>query len=187
MQYLRKVADSYVQYKNGEISAKQFGKMLLLYIILNPLVYTMLSIGWLSDDEEERKRDLFRLAISPATNTLDAYPAIGAITEYGLESVYSLLQEENLAKPRRLGTPMVDDFYRDAGKVVGLINEGDAETMDFMMAFMEFGKYFGLPVGTVGNMIGGVKDIVTGKPVRGTLRTVGYTKNRASKITGDNE
>lgn len=187
MQYLRKVADSYVQYKNGEISAKQFGKVLLLYIILNPLVYTMLSIGWLSDDEEERKRDLFRLAISPITNTLDAYPAIGAITEYGLESVYRLLQEENLAKPRRLGTPMVDDFYRDAGKVVGLINEGDAETMDFMMAFMEFGKYFGLPVGTVGNMIGGAKDIATGKPVRGTLRTVGYTKNRASKITGDNE
>ena len=187
MQYLRKVADAYVQYKNGEISAKQFGKVILLYIILNPLVYTMLSIGWLSDDEEERKRDLFRLAISPITNTLDAYPAIGAITEYGLESVYRLLQEENLAKPRRLGTPMVDDFYRDAGKVVGLINEGDAETMDFMMAFMEFGKYFGLPVGTVGNMIGGAKDIATGKPVRGTLRTAGYTKNRASKITGDNE
>ena len=187
MQYLRKVADSYVQWKNKEISTKQFGKVLLLYLVLNPMVYTLLSIGWLSDDEEERKNDLFRLAISPITQSLDAYPAIGAIVEYSLESIYRLVQEENLSKPRKLGTPMVDDFYRDLGKVISNINSGDAETMDFMMAFLDFAKYFGVPVGTLANTVGGVKDIATGKPVRGLMRTVGYTKNRSSKVTGDEE
>ena len=187
MQYLRKVADSYVQWKNKEISTKQFGKVLFLYIVLNPTVYVLLSLGWFSDDEEERKNDLFRLLTAPLTQTLDAYPVAGAAMEFALESLYRVLQEEDLARPQSIGLPMVNDFYRDIGDVVSKINEGDAETMDFMMAFLDFAKYFGVPVGTLANTVGGVKDIATGKPVRGLMRTVGYTKNRSSKVTGDEE
>lgn len=187
MQYVRKVADSYVQWKNKEISTKQFGKVLFLYIVLNPTVYVLLSLGWFSDDEEERKNDLFRLLTAPLTQTLDAYPVAGAAMEFALESLYRVLQEEDLARPQSIGLPMVNDFYRDIGDVVSKINEGDAETMDFMMAFLDFAKYFGVPVGTLANTVGGVKDIATGKPVRGLMRTVGYTKNRSSKVTGDEE
>ena len=187
MQYLRKVADSYVQWKNKEISTKQFGKVLLLYIVLNPTVYVLLTLGWFADDEEERKKDLFRLLTAPLTQTLDAYPVAGAAMEFALESLYRVLQEEDLARPQSIGLPMVNDFYRDIGDVVSKINEGDAETMDFMMAFLDFAKYFGVPVGTLANTVGGVKDIATGKPVRGLMRTVGYTKNRSSKVTGDEE
>ena len=187
MQYVRRLADGYVQYKNKEISLAQFGKTVWLYLVANPLVYTMLSLGYLADDDDERQKDILRLFSSPVSQFFDAWPFYGAAAEYAMQAAYQLLQGEKISAPNRIGTPAVDDFYKDVSKAVKTVNAEDVEATEFVQVWLEFAKYIGLPLGTFGNMLGGVKDLSRGKPTRGGLRVLGFTKKRAEKITGQED
>ena len=187
LQYVRKVVDAYVQFKNGEISRSQFAKTAFIYLILNPMVYTALGIGWFAADDDDWEEDLKNLLTSPVSQFFGAYPFGEGVAGFFIDNAASLVNEGKLTAPRQMGLPMFDDITRDVAKAVKTVNADEVDTMEFVNVFMAAAKYTGLPTQSVMNMGGGLVDIVTGKPVRGSLRAVGYTQNRAGKITGDKE
>lgn len=187
LQYVRKVVDAYVQFKNGEISRSQFAKTAFIYLILNPMVYTALGIGWFAADDDDREEDLKNLLTSPVSQFFGAYPFGEGVAGFFVDNAASLVNEGKLTAPRQMGLPMFDDITRDVAKAVKTVNADEVDTMEFINVFLAAAKYTGLPTQSVMNMGGGLVDIVTGKPVRGSLRAVGYTQNRAGKITGDKE
>lgn len=187
LQYVRKVVDAYVQFKNGEISRSQFAKTAFIYLILNPMVYTALGIGWFAADDDDWEEDLKNLLTSPVSQFFGAYPFGEGVAGFFVDNAASLVSEGKLTAPRQMGLPMFDDITRDVAKAVKTVNADELDTMEFINVFLAAAKYTGLPTQSVMNMGGGLVDIVTGKPVRGSLRAVGYTQNRAGKITGDKE
>lgn len=187
LQYVRKVVDAYVQFKNGEISQSKFAKTAFIYLILNPMVYTALTQGWFAADDDDREEDLKNLLTSPVSQFFGAYPFGEGVAGFFVDNAASLVSEGKLTAPRQMGLPMFDDITRDVAKAVKTVNADEVDTMEFINVFLAAAKYTGLPTQSVMNMGGGLVDIVTGKPVRGSLRAVGYTQNRAGKITGDKE
>ena len=187
LQYVRKVVDAYVQFKNGEISQSKFAKTAFIYLILNPMVYTALTQGWFAADDDDREEDLKNLLTSPVSQFFGAYPFGEGVAGFFVDNAASLVSEGKLTAPRQMGLPMFDDITRDVAKGVKTVNADEVDTMEFINVFLAVAKYTGLPTQSVMNMGGGLVDIVTGKPVRGSLRAVGYTQNRAGKITGDKE
>ena len=187
LQYVRKVVDAYVQFKNGEISQSKFAKTAFIYLILNPMVYTALTQGWFAADDDDREEDLKNLLTSPVSQFFGAYPFGEGVAGFFVDNAASLVSEGKLTAPRQMGLPMFDDITRDVAKAVKTVNADEVDTMEFINVFLAAAKLTGLPTQSVMNMGGGLVDIVTGKPVRGSLRAVGYTQNRAGKITGDKE
>ena len=187
LQYVRKVVDAYVQFKNGEISQSKFAKTAFIYLILNPMVYTALTLGWFAADDDDWEEDLKNLLTSPVSQFFGAYPFGEGVAGFFVDNAASLVSEGKLTAPRQMGLPMFDDITRDVAKAVRTVNADELDTMGFINIFLAVAKYTGLPTQSVMNMGGGLVDIVTGKPVRGSLRAVGYTQNRAGKITGDKE
>ncbi len=187
LQYVRRLADVYVQYKNGEVPLRQLGKTALLYLAVNPLVYVMLGIGWPSADDDDREKDYFRLASAPVTQFFDAWPFGGGVSEFLLENTCNVIRGKKLASASQLGLPMLEDFVRDINRAIKTVNQDDIPATEAVAAWLEFAKYFGVPFGTLTNMATGAKDLVTGHPVRGALKELGFSKNRAGKITGEKE
>ena len=187
LQYVRRLADVYVQYKNGEVPLTQLGKTALLYLAVNPLVYVMLGIGWPSADDDDREKDSFRLASAPVTQFFDAWPFGGGVAEFLLENTYNVIRGKKLTAASQLGLPMFQDFWRDINRAIKTVNQDDIPATEAVAAWLEFAKYFGVPFGTLTNMATGAKDLVTGHPVRGALKELGFSKNRAGKITGEKE
>jgi hypothetical protein len=80
---MRKMQDSYIQFTRGEIDAKQFGKIWGNYMIVQSVLYQVLTnIGtwWRDDDDEELEwfKDVWmRILTSPVAG----FPIIGDITE----------------------------------------------------------------------------------------------------------
>jgi len=187
LQYVRKVAESYAAYKNGEISAAQFAKTAFLYLVLNPMVYTMLGLGWFAADEDDWGEDLKRLLTSPVSQFFGAYPFGEGVADFFIDNAISVWKDQKLTPPQKAGLPMFDDIYKDAARAVKTVNIEDVTVTDFIPVFLDAAKYTGLPTQTFENMAGGAADVLGGKPLRGGLRLIGYTKNRAGKITGDDK
>ena len=181
LQYVRKAFTTYAQYKNGELSAKQFAKAEFIYLVLNPLVYVALGIGFIPRDDDDKKR----LAAAPITQTLGAYPFGEATAELFVDNVYSMFKDKELTAPQKMGLPMIDDIVKDITRAVKTVNEDDLTAEDYMDATLGIAKYSGLPLNTLKSMIKGGVDITKGKPAKGALEVIGYTETRAGKIVGE--
>jgi hypothetical protein len=181
LQYVRKAFTTYAQYRNGEISAKQFAKAEFIYLVLNPLVYVALGLGFIPRDDEDKKR----LAFAPITQTMGAYPFGEATAELLVDNIYSAFKEKKLTAPQKMGLPMIDDIVKDITRAVKSVNEDDLTAEDYIDATLGIAKYSGLPLNTFKSMIKGGRDIVKGKPAKGALEVIGYTESRAGKIVGE--
>ena len=197
-QFFSRLVTSYIQFKNGEISAAQFGKVWLIYAFANPMIYEMLGLAWLfggdddDDKKEKTKRGLFSVLSSPLTGLANVNVFADTAVRYLLDAAYNKSQGEKLPAPQNLKIPAFDDIRRDIASAVSAYNKaGDMETLlnnmtvtDFIDSLAAMVKYTGLPAQTMLNIAGGVKDIAKGEALRGALRIAGYTEYRAGEITG---
>lgn len=197
-QFFSRLVTSYIQFKNGEISAAQFGKVWLIYAFANPMIYEMLGLAWLfggdddDDKKEKTKRGLFSVLSSPLTGLANVNVFADTAIRYLLDAAYNKSQGEKLPAPQNLKIPAFDDIRRDIASAVSAYNKaGDMETLlnnmtvtDFIDSLAAMVKYTGLPAQTMLNIAGGVKDIAKGEGLRGALRIAGYTEYRAGEITG---
>lgn len=181
LQYVRKAWTTYAQFRNGEISAQQFAKAEFIYLVLNPLVYVALGIGLIPKDDDDKKR----LASAPLVQTLGAYPFGEATAEFFVDNVFSLYKDKKLTAPQKMGLPMFDDIIKDVTRAIKTINAEDITAEDYVDTIIGVAKYSGLPLNTLKAMIKGGADIAEGKAAKGALEMLGYTENRAGKITGD--
>lgn len=187
LQYWRKMAEAITAWKNGEMSTAQAGKVVFLYSVLNPMVYTALGMGWLADDDDDRAEDLKRLITSPITQTAGAYPFGEGVADFFVDNTISIWKEGKMTMPQKAGMPMFDDVWKDAAHLVKTVNADDIELTEFLSCFFDAAKYTGLPTQTIANTAMGAYDVATGEFARGGMRLAGYTKRRAEKVTGSEE
>ena len=197
-QYFGKLATSYIQYKNGEISAADFGKTWLLYAALNPMIYTLLGFGWLypgkdDDGEEKAQKGVFDVLASPITGLASVNAFAEAGVKYLLDAVYAKSKNQKLPAPGSVAMPAFEDIQRDVNKAVKAYNDaggieellGEMSLTDSINSLAALLKYTGLPAQTALNAAGGVKDVFDGKTAKGLLRAAGYTEYRAGQMTGE--
>lgn len=197
-QYFGKLATSYIQYKNGEISAADFGKTWLLYAALNPMIYTLLGFAWLypgkdDDGEEKAQKGLFDVLASPFTGLASVNAFAEAGVKYLLDAIYAKSKNKKLPAPSSVAMPAFEDIQRDVNKAVKAYNDaggledllGEMSLTDTINSLAALLKYTGLPAQTALNAAGGVKDVFDGKTAKGLLRAAGYTKYRAGQMTGE--
>lgn len=197
-QYFGKLATSYIQYKNGEISAADFGKTWLLYAALNPMIYTLLGFAWLypgkdDDGEEKAQKGVFDVLASPITGLASVNAFAEAGVKYLLDAVYAKSKNQKLPAPGSVAMPAFEDIQRDVNKAVKAYNDaggleellGEMSLTDSINSLAALLKYTGLPAQTALNAAGGVKDVFDGKTAKGLLRAAGYTEYRAGQMTGE--
>ena len=197
-QYFGKLATSYIQYKNGEISAADFGKTWLLYAALNPMIYTLLGFAWLypgkdDDGEEKAQKGVFDVLASPITGLASVNAFAEAGVKYLLDAVYAKSKNQKLPALGSVAMPAFEDIQRDVNKAVKAYNDaggleellGEMSLTDSINSLAALLKYTGLPAQTALNAAGGVKDVFDGKTAKGLLRAAGYTEYRAGQMTGE--
>lgn len=83
LQYMRKLQDSYIQYTRGEIDAKQFGKIWGNYMILQSILYQVLTNWgtWWRDDDDEEFQPMKDVWMRILTAPVAGFPIIGDVTE----------------------------------------------------------------------------------------------------------
>lgn len=187
MQYARKLYDAYSDYTNGYISAEELGKKLFIFAVVQPALYTLLSLGWFAWDEDDREDDLWRLAAAPVEQTLGAVPFGDDLTELLFNNLRSLAEEGKLSGMRSYELPGIVDMTRTLNKLARNFNDKDASLADWLDALAELGQFSGFGTKQIKGQISGVKDILGGKPVKGAMQVIGYTENRAKKVTGDED
>lgn len=187
MQYARKLYDAYSDYTNGYISAEELGKKLFIFAVVQPALYTLLSLGWFAWDEDDREDDLWRLAAAPVEQTLGAVPFGDDLTELLFNNLRSLAEEGKLSGMRSYELPGIVDMTRTLNKLARNFNDKDASLADWLDALAELGQFSGFGTKQIKGQINGVKDILGGKPVKGAMQVIGYTENRAKKVTGDED
>nr|QGT50649.1 hypothetical protein Elusimicrob1349_1190 [uncultured Elusimicrobia bacterium] len=187
MQYARKLYDAYVDYVNGYIGEKDMAKKVFMYAVVQPALYTLLSLGWFAADDDDRKDDWWRLAASPVEQTLGAVPFGDDAAELLFNNLRSLCEDGKLTGLRAYELPGVADMYRTFNKLVKNFNSGDADLGDWLDAAAEMGQFSGFGTKQIKTQISGLYDAVTGKPVKGAMKVIGYTQNRANKVTGEKE
>ncbi|OPZ88212.1 MAG: hypothetical protein BWY74_03219 [Firmicutes bacterium ADurb.Bin419] len=83
-QYMRKIADTILQYQNGDISKEQMQKSLVNYLVVQPAIYSWigsLMVGRFFDDDEEFAsfKDLMATLLS---QPFSAIPFLDDISKY---------------------------------------------------------------------------------------------------------
>ena len=187
MQYARKLFDAYSDWKNGYISDGDMAKKVFMYAIVQPALYTLLSLGWFARDDDDRKDDWWRLAASPVEQTLGAVPFGDDLTDLLFANLRSLCADGKLSGMRSYELPGIVDMTHSFNKFVKNFNAGDASLNDWLDTLAEIGQFSGFGTKQIKTQLGGVKDALTGKPVKGGMKIIGYTDNRAKKVTGEKE
>ena len=174
-QFLRKIADSLIDYKRGDIDKTQLAKDLFMYgfyqsflfkIATSLSVLTLLNTGDADDLLKDIKTSIF--------DNLTFFHAFGDI---GVGLLNKLLTGETTS----FNSPLFGDIPKEVLRVA----KKDADIEDWVHA-IGFAVQLkeGIPLNAVVNSASGIGDIATGDIQKGLLRAIGYTKNRSEIATG---
>ncbi|MBQ4493284.1 MAG: hypothetical protein II972_01590, partial [Elusimicrobiaceae bacterium] len=185
-QYARKIADGISQYQRGEIDAKQLGKMVAIYGLLNSWMYSMLTtlgvLAWFYDRDEAKELMTDELVFSPFTQMASSLPvldmAVGQAANVAKAKMF-----KHRVQMERPEMPVVSEIFKMGSKAL----KEDVSAEDVLDMLITGGQIFGgLPTQyTKGLYTGGAATISGKNPMRGFLQALGYTENRATKITGE--
>jgi hypothetical protein len=185
MQYARKLGDAYIDYRNETLSASDFSKRVFIYGVLNPAIYEMLSLGYLAYDAKKRKEDIINLAEAPLTQLAGAVPFGDDLSELLINNLHSLWTEGKFTASKGYDLAGFEDMMRTFNKFVSNYNSDDATLNDWLNVIAEMGQFTGLNTKTFKSQLGGLIDLFKGKVVKGGMQILGYTENRANKVTGE--
>ena len=184
-QYARKIAESISEYQRGEISAAQLGKVVAIYAVFNSWVYSLLTslslLAWLNGDDDADEMFFSDFILSPFTQVASALPILGEAVSLATEMAKAKVFDKKLNSFGMAEMPLLSDLTKMAAKAM----KEDVTGKDILDMFMTMGQYgLGLPSQYLVNIPGAVKDIGEGNAMRGFLKLLGYTKNRAEIATG---
>ncbi|MDR3048730.1 MAG: hypothetical protein LBV16_02665 [Elusimicrobiota bacterium] len=181
-QYTRKMADSIIAYSRGEITGKQMSKTLMIYAVLNPFLYTLVSnlaiVKWITGDDDD-DHETYDLIASVFEAPFMAIPLIDEAIHIAVKHIVT--GKGNLRGDKM---PIISDVYKVFN---GFLDEDGIEIEDWIKFGKEAGKLItGIPFDTLQSMAyQATMDIKDGNYFKGILEYAGYTQHRAEKITGD--
>lgn len=84
LQYMRKLQDSYIQWRRGEISTKQAAKIWGNYMFVQSIIYQVLTnvFSYLRDDDDDKEMDWFKdVGMQIITSPIAGVPYLGDMTQ----------------------------------------------------------------------------------------------------------
>lgn len=185
-QYARKIADGISQYQRGEIDARQLGKVVGIYGLLNSWMYSMLTtlglLAWFYDRKEAKELLADELVFSPFTQMAASLPvldmAVGQAANIAKAKMFD--HKVQLERPEM---PVLSDIFKMGSKAL----KEDVSAEDVLDMLVMGGQIFGgLPTKYAkGVYTGSAAAVKEQKPMRAFLNALGYTENRAGKIVGE--
>ncbi|MDR2427192.1 MAG: hypothetical protein LBD46_08465 [Endomicrobium sp.] len=181
-QYARKIADAYVQFRRGEIDLGQFGEIVALYGVVNPLLYAALTYGitGLFDDDDEDD-DIRNILISPLTVNAGFIPLMDDTVLTLTNGLIDGKIKYSGGKGEILG---ISDFYDWVYKGIKAWNDTDKMELSDWLKVVDFPARAaaGVPLETIATMFSGTVDAFNGEFLRGGLKGLGYSRYRANMI-----
>ena len=169
--YYRAEVKAIRQFKRGEISGKDFGKKLFIYHILLPATFQFVANGFTFDEEDQ--------LVAVATGPLNGFFILGDVINNLVREAFGgdSFQESGF-KFLKFAQEIKDGMIEIAtsGGDVEDVLEGVADISKGV------GRVAGLPVDQAKNMAEGVDDFDSDRPLRGTLRFLGYPKKSVEEI-----
>ena len=169
--YYRAEVKAIRQFKRGEISGKEFGKKLFIYHILLPATFQFVANGFTFDEEDQ--------LVAVATGPLNGFFILGDIINNLVREAFGgdSFQESGF-KFLKFANEIKDGMIEIAK------SEGDLDEVLEGVADISkgAGRVVGLPVDQAKNMAEGVDDFDSDRPLRGTLRFLGYPKKSVEEI-----
>ena len=176
-QYSRKMGDAVYMYMHGDIDKKQLAKTLVIYGVLNPILYssfTSLAIlsGLIGGNWDDLKDDII-MSLFQTSNVLSVplfSIAYNNLIAWRVTGKY--LPDKQI--------PLLDDML----KVMKTVTKEDIEMKDWLTVIDEVGSLvFGVPVKTLYNtFVGSTKDLLDGEYGKFAVKLYGATESRANKI-----
>lgn len=169
--YYRAEVKAIRQFKRGEISGKDFGKKLFIYHILLPATFQFVANGFTFDEEDQ--------LVAVATGPLNGFFILGDLINNLIREAFGgdSFQESGF-KFMKFAQEVKDGMLEIAK------SGGDME--DVLEGVTDIskgaGRVVGLPVDQAKNMAEGVDDFDSDRPLRGTLRFLGYPKKAVEEI-----
>ena len=124
-QYLRKMVDATISYKNGDVSQEQYAKTMFIYAIIQPILYAsagiltktaLVSLGQFltgkpPEDEETLEEVMTKILSQIAISPVNAVPLLDDITQFAVrkatkQKVYKIFS-----------TPLLDDLETGFSKL----------------------------------------------------------------------
>ena len=204
-QYLNKMYNAVLQGKRGDISKKQAAKTLLIYGVINPVLYKMASslsplellLAYMYGDDEDKEE---------AMKELFVYDMVGGVLTGNTEVLpvnipemafrYAMgekdlrgVREIPLAREAEDTVVGVGEIARDMADLLsGEIELEDVGLEDYLKALRAAGVFAGLPADYAGNVISGIQDLAAVgddaefRPVSAVLKFAGYSKKKSESI-----
>lgn len=176
-QYCRKMGDTMYMYFHGDIDKKQMAKNLMIYGVLNSLLYTSFTSlailsGLVSGDWDDLKDDII-MSLMQCSNVL-AVPLASQGYNYFLQK---RLFENNSQKKE---IPLLHEIY----EIIDTSKKEDLEFKDWLTIIDDVASLVtGVPIKTVYNgFVGSTKDLLDGEYGKFAVKLYGATESRANKI-----
>ncbi len=176
-QFIRKIADSTIDYSRGEITKTQLAKDIFMYGFFQSFLFkAATSLSLLTLLNTGNAKDLWDDLITSIFDNFTFFHIFGDISVWAINLI--------LTGDGYISTsPLFGDITKEILKVAkdGADIEDWVHAMGFAMQAKE-----GIPVNAFVNEAGGVGDILQGDFQKGTLRVLGWSKYRAQIATGEN-
>ena len=176
-QYCRKMGDTMYMYFHGDIDKKQMAKNLMIYGVLNSLLYTSFTSlailsGLVSGDWDDLKDDII-MSLMQCSNVL-AVPLASQGYNYFLQK---RIFENNSQKKE---IPLLHEIY----EIIDTSKKEDLEFKDWLTIIDDVASLVtGVPIKTVYNgFVGSTKDLLDGEYGKFAVKLYGATESRANKI-----
>lgn len=165
-QYMRKMADAIIMFRNGDITLEQFTKTMIIYGAIQPAMFgmvTQLMRQLLYDDDDDYVDDVIsNIAISP----INAIPIVGDVGKFAVNTMIAEAQGDK--KPWKVfSSPVMDDIE----SWVKVLEKNAGEDVDDISIF-DFIDMLALPA-----------ELTVGAPVQTVTRPFKKRMKSTSKKT----
>ena len=184
LQFERKFVEALSNYAKKDISTKEFAKAIVIYKILNPVLFSsfltnlsLISLFRAFSDGDDDEVGAFGVDIleAMALANLKAYGLLGIIADCLGRFVFSKIKKERYFSTQ---LPLISDIEEQVAKIAG---KEDLALEDYITALCVAGDYTtGIAATRVKNSLGGFENIIDGDYGTGLLRLLGYGEYRAS-------
>lgn len=194
-QYHRKLVDATIQLSRGEMSKEQYSKTVMIYQVLNPIMYNMatsltplaLALGW--DDEDEREKIMREMLIQDMlggvlTGNTTLVPFVSDLPS----QVFRLATGEKMYRPdTQFFAQETYDILKTSADIVSSLAQGNPEDVkldDFLKVVTDIGEIWkGLPLDYTINTVEGINNLREEETrLQGILEIMGYTNKRSKTI-----
>ncbi len=177
-QYFRICANAVIKAKQGQISKKQAVKTTFIYWWLLPFIFNMAGslspiLYLTTGDPDEIYNDMLIACLGPIT----CIPFFGEMARALFSGVTGQEYFGNKDWFTRANEAIV--------KPIQKARKDDLTFEDILKSLEIFAQGFGIPLEEINTQIEAVGDYANGDVAKGFLKTLGYSRYRAKKLTGE--